>query len=197
MRNLSFLALGFLVATAQTTTAASVTVTYDFSVGGFTVVGAPPAANAPVTQINGSFTTTFETISGNGFNPSTLDAISLSINGFNYTLSNTHLIVRSAKVDADLFSGRFEIGGEENGGAYGGGDYSDDFHLFFTDSGKPTGYSNELFRYTVVSSPGFFDATTLDITRSSVSIPEPSSLMLILTVSATLVGCRQTYLSTS
>jgi len=74
----------------------------------------------PVTD-TGSFTTTFETNSGDGINVSTLDAISLSINGINYTPSSTELIVRNAKVDSDFFSGRFEIGGTENGGVYGGG----------------------------------------------------------------------------
>jgi len=159
---------------------------YEFEASGFQ--GIPPE-----TTVMGNFTAKFVPFSGSsvGINYSALDSIDLNIDGFSYNLANTALMVRDTnEAGSGDFSGRFELGGQNNGGVYGIAPGTDDFQLFFSDD--QGNFSASHFAYTVAGDPGVYFASSLSIARVT-AVPEPASASLIAlgTVSLCLTRRRR------
>ena len=167
MRLICFCFSSFFVFLLVTSAHADLVAVFDFAASGF--------SGGPESEISGSFTTTYTPIVGNGTNVSTLDAIDLSIDGNNYTLANTELIVRNARSFGNQPNGNYVLGGLANGGANQGGNFSNDFRLEFTISSFGGNVSFSDFNYTRLGDGNFYNASNVSITASAV--PEPSCVV--------------------
>ncbi len=132
---------------------------YGFTASGFGV-------GAPAATVSGSFTATFLYTGGNGQNgwvPAILEEIQVPLPGSPHSVANVDLNVRNVSLQSDgRYSVRFELGGRYD--AYGGGSFTDDFRLQFTDFGDGTLVGAQ-FEYTTSGSANFYPAGTVTVTR--------------------------------
>jgi hypothetical protein len=133
---------------------------YNFVASGWSEPGVP-------SEVRGSFTATFEPITGNGFNVAELDAVVFQVNGVTYSAQNTGLVVQNGRrtgAGGANHEGRFELGGLASGGvsSLGGGNH--DFRLAFTDFSGVIDPPSFMF-----SKPGggIFVASSVTVTRAA------------------------------
>ncbi len=136
----------------------------------FTASGFGPGA--PVATVSGSFAATFLHTGGNGQNgwvPNVLDDVQIQFGGTTHTVADVSLNVRNLLVTpSGGYSARFEIGGRHD--AYGGGNVTDDFFLHFTDSGDG-GFGAVRFQYTTSGTTGFYEASSVTMSRMTTPVP--------------------------
>lgn len=165
--------------------AAPITASYSFEAADF-------GGFAPQQIVAGSFTTTFVPLESgvNGYNQASLDAIDLTINGFQYTRDNSEIIVQNGRISTQYqYTGKFFLGGTINCGALCGITNSDDFRLQFIDF-APDDFGSVAFEYWVVGSDSVFKAGNVNISRME-SVPVPSAVWMMLSGCAVLVAIRR------